>query len=278
VILVTGRGKSGSWQIRGNQLGNAIGAHVEPNASKVSQYRGAVIVKRPRTDLVYRLHQSGIRIVWDVVDSWPQPLGNSWDRTQCLGWLREQVKTVKPYAIVAATEAMAVDCDFHTHVLTLPHHARPNQRANPVRNKVKTVGYEGGEQYLGSWKPWLEVECKRRGWRFIVNPPEIANLDILVAVRDATGYAARKWKSNVKLANAKGSGTPCVLNREAGYLETQSGAERWADTREEMVAALDELTDVETRRSVSAQLLQATPTLERIADKYKTWLQSTLKY
>ncbi len=273
MILVTGRGKSGSWQIRGDQLGTAIGARVEPNASKVSQYRLAVIVKRPRPDIVYRLHQSSVPIVWDVVDSWPQPLGNNWDRSQCLGWLKSEVKAIKPKALVAATEAMAVDCDFGLPVLTLPHHTRPLQRINPVRETVKTVGYEGGENYLGQWKPWLEAECQRRGWRFVVNPPELANLDILVAVREATGYGPRKWKSNVKLANAQGSGTPCILNREAGYLETQCGAERWADTREEMVTALDSLESKADRLKASARLLAATPSLDHAAFTYRHWLE-----
>lgn len=272
MILVTGRGKSGSWQIRGDQLGRAIGAHVEPNASKVSQYRLAVIVKRPRPDLVYRLHQANVPILWDVVDSWPQPLGNNWDRSQCLGWLKAEVKALKPKALVAATEAMAVDCDFGLPVLTLPHHSRPNQRINPIREKVGTVGYEGGENYLGAWKPWFEAECKRRGWRFVVNPKEHADVDIIVAVREAQGYGPRRWKSNVKLANAQGSGTPCVMNREAGYLETACGAERWADTKEEMVQALDSLEPKEERLKAAASLLAATKSLDGIAFKYRQWL------
>jgi hypothetical protein len=142
---------------------------------------------------------------------------------------------------------------------------------NPIREKVKTVGYEGGENYLGSWRPWLEAECTRRGWRFVVNPQELADVDIVVAVREFTGYAARKWKSGVKLANAQGSKTPCVLMREAGYLETASGGERWADTKEEFVAAFDELTSVEARREAAGKLYG--PTLDAVADTYKRWLE-----
>lgn len=271
MILVTGRGVSGSWQIRGNELGTAIGAHVEPNASKVSEFDLAVVVKRPRSDLVYRLHQVNVPIIWDIVDAWPQPLGNNWDRSQCIGWLKSELRTFRPKAVVAATEAMAIDCDFGLPVLTLPHHARPKQRINPIREKVTTVGYEGGENYLGRWRSWFELECKRRGWKFVVNPPELASLDIVVAVREATGYAARHWKSNVKLANAQGSRTPCVMMRESGYLETASGGERWADTQAEFIAAFDELTDIGARRAAVEQLKE--PTLEGATKTYSEWLE-----
>ena len=42
-VLVTGRGTSGSWQIRGEQLGRAAGAHVQAQAIDVAGYEAAVI-------------------------------------------------------------------------------------------------------------------------------------------------------------------------------------------------------------------------------------------
>ena len=277
-VLVTGRGTSGSWQIRGAQLGMAIGATVEPNAEDVAGYDLAIIVKRPRTELVRRLQAASVPIVWDVVDAWPQPIGNDWERSACMGWLRGEVKTIKPRAIVAATEAMAVDCDFSLPVIALPHHARPGQNVNPIREQVQAVGYEGGEQYLGSWRPWLERECARRGWRFVVNPRQLADVDIVVAVREKQGYAPRNWKSNVKLANAQGSGTPCVMNREAGYMENSSGGEVWADTQDEMAKAFDVLTRQDWRRDRAERLLHRAPSLEKIAKKYLRWLHFLPRY
>jgi hypothetical protein len=277
-ILVTGRGTSGSWQVRGVQLGQAIGASVEPNARDVGGFDLAVLVKRPVPDLLQRLRAMAVPVVWDVVDAYPQPDGNYWGRETCMAWLREQVAQIRPVGIVAATRAMAKDCaEFGLPVLVLPHHAWPGQGTCVIRPRVQRVGYQGGEQYLGRWRALLEAECARRGWEFVVNPATVANLDIVVAVRSSDGYAPRAWKSNVKLANAQGCGTPCVVNREAGYLETSCGAERWADDVQEMKAALDGLQSQQTRVEASAALLAAAPRLENIAKDYAAWLKS-LKY
>jgi hypothetical protein len=273
-ILVTGRGTSGSWRIRGEQLGAAIGATVRANATDPSAFDAVVLVKRAPRELVDRIHQAGVPLVWDVVDAWPQPFGNLWDARECQGWLSDQVNYLRPAAIVAATLAMARDCaGFGVPVMALPHHARPGQRLTAIR-PLKTVGYEGGAAYLGSWRSRLEMECRRRGLEFVVNPPELADLDIVVALREATGYAPRHWKSNVKLANAQGSGTPVICNREAGYRETASGAEEWVDTPDELGAALDALAPADVRQARAAVLRAAAPAIDRIATQYLLWLRT----
>lgn len=273
--LVTGRNRSGSWQIRGEQLGAAIGADAVLRASKVKGYDLAIVIKRPPADLLTRLRMAHVPIVWDIVDAWPQPDGNSWGKSSCVEWLRSELEAVNPQAIVASTSRMAVDvieAGAKVPVLWLQHHARPNQEVNPIRQRVMTIGYEGGEQYLGERRTWLETECARRGWNFVINPPSLSQLDIIVAFRHLIGYAATHWKSNVKLANAQGTGTPCVLAREAGYEETASGAELWADTPQELREALDTLAPYAVRKERSQKLLAAAPTLDVIASRYRTWL------
>lgn len=271
---MTGRGTSGSWHIRGVQLGQALGASVITNALDVGRFDLAVLVKRSTPELLQRLHRADIPLIWDVVDAWPQPAGNIWGRDQCMDWLAGQVKAIRPAGIVAATEAMANDCErFGVPVLALPHHARPGQRMNPIR-PIKVVGYEGGEQYLGRWRAVIEAECTHRGWQFLTQPAELADVDIMVALRDSYGYAPRHWKSNVKLANAQGSGTPVICGREAGYLETQSGAERWADTPAELAAAFDELEPTQVRIAASRRLNAAALPLDSIASTYVKWLRS----
>lgn len=273
-VLVTGRGTSGSWKIRGEQLGQAIGAHVEANALDVGGYRLAVLVKRAPADLLERLRAMDVPVVWDVVDAWPQPGGNDWDRAACMDWLRAQVAALRPAGIVAATRAMAQDCaEFGVPVLAVPHHAWPGQGLTEIRERVQVVGYQGAEHYLGSWRAVLDAECARRGWRFVVNPASVADLDIVVALRDSVGYGPRAWKSNVKLANAQGCGTPCILSREMGYMETACGAERWADDAPGLREAMDSLEDVHARREASAALQAAAPKLEDIAARYRTWLE-----
>lgn len=280
-ILVTGRGKSGSWVIRGEQLGAAIGAEVVPNALDIGPYDVAVMVKRPRMDLVDRARRAHVPLVWDVVDPWPQPEGNNWDRATCLSWLRSQLEAIKPAGIVAATHAMALDCEaivaacrLKSSVLYLPHHARPGLERNPIREQVKTIGYEGGPQYLGRWRAALESECRARGWQWLENPASLAQLDIVVALRDVDGYAPRAWKSGVKLANAMGAGTPFVGSPEAGYMEMAVGVERFVESQGDLKRALDALTPVKERERVAGWFQTVAPKLEVVARKYSAWLET----
>lgn len=274
-ILMTGRGVGGSWSIRGIQLGRAMGAVVIPEARDVAPYDLAVMVKRLSPALLQRIRSAELPLIWDVVDAYPQPAGNGWGRKDCMAWLGSFIALMRPSGIVAATQEMARDCErYGVPVLALPHHARPGLRRNPIRAEVRTVGYEGGEQYIERWRPAIEAECARRGWSFVPQPAELADVDIVLALRDSTGYAPRAWKSNVKLANAQGSGTPIVCCNEAGYQETQSGGEQWADTPQELSAAFDALTPQSARLEASSKLLAATPHLQTIAETYASWLRS----
>ena len=275
-VLITGRGTSGSWKIRGEQLGRAIGATVLPRAIDMDPFDAVVMVKRTQPDMVVRARESRVPLVWDVVDAWPQPAGNTWGRDECMAWLRQQVKAIKPAGIVAATRAMAADCaEFGVPVLTLPHHARPGLERNPIREQVQTVGYEGSESYITGWRRHIEHECKQRGWRFVVNPERLADVDIVLALRDATGYAPRHYKSGVKLANAQGSGTPFIGCREFGYMENSIGnCEKWADTPDELKRAFDLLTSQGERRRVAQWMLSVAPSLPATAKVYLDWLKT----
>jgi hypothetical protein len=271
--LFTGRGTSGSFVIRGEQLGHAVGGAVQPNALDVAGYSLAVIVKRCG-DVLPRLQRADVPIVWDVVDAYPQPIGNTWRREECAAWLRQQIGVIKPVAVVCATQAMRDDVSLPS--IALPHHHRPGIEANPIRETVRIVGYEGGEQYIARWRRVIEAECKRRGWVFVVNPKRLADVDIVLALRDQDGYAPRHWKSNVKLANAQGSGTPIIASRELGYLETSSDGEAWADTPAELSAAFDRLTDHDERLACARKLKACAPSLKNIANTYRQWLTTIL--
>lgn len=274
-ILVTGNGRSGSWQIRGAQLGAAIGADVQAGAQMVNGYDLVVMIKRPLPHVLHRLHEAGARIVWDVVDAWPQPEGNRWGKDQAMAWMAEELKKIKPYAVVAATKAMAEDLRQIgvQRVLALPHHARPDQLHNPIRDKIVRIGYEGAENYVAAWRKTIEFECRRRGWQFVVNPQHLAEVDVVVAVRDQQGYPARMWKSNVKLANAQATATPIIACQEAGYLETASGGELWADTDEQFRLCLLKLTSQSDRRRIAVKLTAADYSLPTVAGMYKQWLE-----
>lgn len=276
-VLITGNGKYGSWQIRGRQLGEALGATVRVDASLplIRLHDLVVLVKHPGDALLERLHTARARVVWDVVDAWPQPEGNQWAEPQALAWFEEAVRRIAPSAIVGATQRMARDgARFGVPSRALAHHAREGQPPGELRQQVRTVGYEGHAKQLGQWSEVLQAECKRRGWQFVQNPAALRDVDIVVALRDAQGYAAQHWKSNVKLANAQACGVPVVCNRESGYLETASGAEQWADTPAELAAAFDALAPFDKRRDAVPRLRAAAPRLADIARDYRAWLET----
>ena len=280
-FLFTGSGKSGSWKIRGEQLGAAVGATALPMAVDVDAFDLVVVVKRVPPELLLRLHTAGVKFVWDIVDAWPQPNGNAWSREEARAWLRQELARVRPFAVVAATRAMAQDVQElapATPVIALPHHARPGIEPNPLREAVGVVGYEGGEAYIAGWRKEVERECSARGWRFVVNPSSLSQLDIVLALRDADGYAPRNWKSNVKLANAQASGTPFIGVAERGYTETALvGCERFVSSPRELSVALDALRPLAERKRVSGWMRSVAPLLPSVAHEYKQWLAECTK-
>ena len=278
-ILITGRGTSGSWQIRGVQIGAAIAATVlrDATSSEIDAHDLAVMVKRPSSGLIERLRLAGRPWVWDVVDAWPQPYGNAWTKPQCLDWLAAMLRNYRPTAIVAATRRMAEDVGsvgFGGPILALPHHARPGLTPAPPRPAIGAVCYEGSPSYLGRWAETIAGECAARDWRFIVNPTRLSEGDIVIAARHCDGYAARNWKSNVKLANAQGAGLPIIVNREAGYLETASGAECWCDEPSDLGACLEELAPLPERQRRADRMAAAAISLDRVAGIYSNWLRA----
>lgn len=261
-MIITGRGTAGSFQIRGHQLGAAIGARVGANL--------------PRDGLTVMVKKGNLkRVIWDVVDSYPQPASDAWGHAETMAWFDMQVKHIEPIGIVAATRKMAEDAKkYHFPVLWLPHHCRPGIEQNQIREKVQRVGYEGSMKQLGKWHPIIERMCKARGWEFVMNPASMASLDIVLAFREARGYPARFYKSNVKLANAQGSGTPIICNRESGYLETAGLGECWADTEAELEQEFDRLEPHSERLWRAADLYERRLELQPIAERYRTWLSS----
>lgn len=232
-LLFTGRGTSGSWQVRGVQLGQACKAKVRARAS-MSHIMAAdvvVVVKRVTPEILVALRHTGKPWVLDCVDFYPQPVCTDWSREDSIAWVREKIRALRPTAVIWPNERMRQDCDTGIPGMVLPHHHRPGIEVNPVREQVQAVGYEGSPSYVGEWIQPIVGACATRGWRFHVNPQSLADVDIVIACRGAefNGYAQRHWKSGVKLANAHGSGTPFVGPQECGYLETSTGLELWAD-------------------------------------------------
>lgn len=273
-ILITGKGgKSGSWRIRGEQLGEAIGAEVFAQA-EMAEVRSAnivVVVKRTPPRLIQTIRSAGKRWVLDLVDGWPQPEGNAWPEATARRWLQQRLHELAPTGVVFPTTRMLEDSGWQGPAIVLPHHAWPKYQAAPVAETVHRVGYEGAEAYLGRWRGLLEAECSRRGWEFVVNG-DLANCQIGVALRDVTGYPAGAWKANTKLANLQALGLPALVSPEQGYREFGSEAQIELVWPEHLAPALDCLADSTVRERLSVIAQAAAPRLENVAHDYRRWL------
>lgn len=268
-ILVTGRGTSGSWEVRGEQLGAAMGALVKPNADLADMLAADVVlvVKRCTPAMLETLRLAERPWAYDVVDAYPQPISSVWTPYESIAWLRSRIDYLRPSTVVWPTQRMREDYGGNVGKV-IYHHSRPGIERNPVREHIKVVGYEGSPRYLDDGlAEAISAHCSMRGARFVVNPAQLADVDVVVALRSKqwNGYPSRHWKSGVKLANAHASGTPFIGAAECGYLEIATGGEMWAETPADVGAALDTLAPRATRLAISQRFVAATFHVERAA-------------
>lgn len=283
-ILFTGRGGAGSWTIRAEQIGRALGARVQAMATVEDCSRADVIVvvKRIPEQLLERICCSRRPWVYDIVDAYPQPECSGWKKPKAIEWLDTTIERLRPSAVIWPNERMRDDLANELRwwnktaprSAVIPHHHRPGLRVNPIRERIARIGYEGASAYIDGWRDAIERQCKRLGAEFVLNPPHLADVDVVLALRDKnhSGYPQRHWKSNVKLANAHGSGTPFIGLPEPGYKETGTGAEQWAENEQELAIALDFLAPQWVRREQSAAFLKAALPVERVAQQYREFL------
>ena len=235
-----------------------------------------VVVKRLPADLLQRIRQSGRPWIYDIVDAYPQPGCSAWDRQEAVSWAQAHLAALAPSAVVWPCRQMSMDVSGEMEGKEIYHHHRPGIRRNPVRDTIKKVGYEGSPGYIQGWLPAITKACRRIGAEFVLNPAELADVDVVLALRDGAhaGYPQRSWKSNVKLANAHGSGTPFIGMREPGYEETATGLEHWATNEAELELAIAHLQAKSSREPVSEAFLQAALPIERIAKEYRQWIEA----
>jgi hypothetical protein len=270
-VLIVGGGQ-GSWQVRGVQLGNAIGARLE--TSPIDHLRWAdvvVCVKRALFPHAEAIHRAGKPLVWDALDFWTQPEQNSLSETEARALLQQTIAKYRPTLTIGATQAMA---DAAGGVY-LPHHARPGLTPGPVREQMKVVGYEGTRKYLGSWGKAVQYECDRRGLSFVINPPDLRKCDLLVAFRDAEhdGWMCREWKSGVKIVNARAAGRPIVTQWSAAAQEIRA-LKTIVHDQADLSLAIDEW-DYVARKTVACGAIGSDRfALDQIARQYRNILSS----
>lgn len=279
-ILVTGRGGAASWTIRGEQIGAALGATVKPNATIVDMNAHDVIlvIKRVPPEMLRALHHCGRPWVYDIVDAYPQRTAEPMSKRQSLRWLHDWLGVLRPTSVIWPTQRMQVDGGGGGRVVY--HHARPGIAANPIRPTLGVIGYEGSMRYIEHWQAHIIDECRRRNMTFLINPTRMADVDVVLAVRDPAwrSYATQNWKSNVKLANAQASGTPFIGHLESGYFETHCGAEYWAEHPSEIGRSLDWMLEQSARQSIRDRMRVAGDvlTLGNMAEQVREALRDAL--
>lgn len=255
-----------------------MGARVVPLAS-LEDCRWAdliVVVKRIPADLLQRIRQSGRPWIYDIVDAYPQPECGAWDRDRSISWLADVESALKPDRVIWPNQQMQADANAIGWPVFYHHH-RPGIQRNPIRPRIARIGYEGSSSYISGWMPAIEKQCERIGAEFVLNPVHLADVDVVLALRDKNhaGYPQRMWKSNVKLANAHGSGTPFIGLPEPGYQETASGCEYWATNCDELGTALDWLESQSAREQVSERFLAAAISIDKVAEQYRSWIEAS---
>lgn len=272
-ILMVGHG-AGSWRMRGEQLGAALGARVvcDPTPADLAWADVAIAVKRAAFQHGPSIRAAGVPLVWDALDFWAQPNQNAYDVPAAKELLARTIAQVKPDLVIGATMDMADDAGG----LYLPHHGY-DWPTPVVRERIQTIGYLGRQDYLGRWAGWIASECAYRGWRFLCNPPpaDFGLIDVLVALRDGTwdGYMCRRWKSGVKVVNAVLAGRPLITQPNAAVEEIDPPEAQVITAFDQFVGACDALT-VDRRRLCAAVSMDLAKryTVTAIAQDYRMML------
>lgn len=217
-ILVVGADSRGSFEMRGRQLGHALGARITINPSSADwKWADAIVlVKRAVSIWGPQAMRTGVPLLWDVVDVWKQPDENQLPVLTLSDRVRATVRTLHITTVVGATGAMAEDIGG----VSLPHHCRLDLApVSPKREGTIVVAYEGQPKYLGPWRTELEYACADLGYAFVINPPDLRAVDVVVALRGGRwdGDVCRRWKSGVKYANALVAGKPVLSQPTAGF-------------------------------------------------------------
>lgn len=264
-ICFTGRVRKGSWKIRGLQIAAARrnwNAVYELGHGDVSKYDLFCVVKKPDEKILSFLRKMGAPIVYDVVDNWAQPEDGLRVRgvASARELFREKFAQIKAYSYIFPNRTMKEHCrSLVPHATYIYHHYWPGIRVNPIREQVHTVGYEGNPRYLGPWEEIARELCTKMGWKFVINPEDSSVIDIGLAARggDDDNFLSNTYKSNVKLANFYGAGTPCVVSaKEVSYHETDNGDVRFFANRDQLARQLESLRGYEVRKAIQDRFLR----------------------
>lgn len=288
-VCFSSRSSAGAWQIRGEQIAmmranwEAINSPVDDDLERFDLF---CFIKKPDFKLIRKLKKLKKPYVFDIVDSWAQPADGLkyTDQSGARELFAESWKEVDADGYIFPTRHMqsALSSLVRTHI-TIYHHFRPQIQPNPIRERVSTVGYEGAD-YLGPWREIIRQICDSRKISFVENPANYTDMDIVVLARggEHSSFLANSYKSNVKLANAYGSGTPALVHfKEMSAHDVDCGDIRFfSDHPDSFERQLDALcSDHELRKRIHQNFLKSAEPfkIQSIATQFEAFFLHVLK-
>lgn len=265
-VLFTASHGGGAWNIRGEDIASTRRnwkAKREISTAEISEYDIVVVVKHGDQKLFDAVRSAGKKVVFDVIDGWLQPeegLANT-NLAMALELFRKKWQSLAADAFVFPTAQMEADLRCLTPLAThIYHHFWPKFKPVVVRKKVKRIGYQGDDRFLGSWREIMMEICSKRGIEFCVNPRFVRSMDIMFAARggEHDSFLANRYKSNVKLANCFAMGLPCLAGqKEAAYHETDNGYVSFFSDSKELAEKVDYLLDYDVRTRIHNEFVMS---------------------
>lgn len=287
-VCFTSRSSAGAWQIRGQQIAAMRSnwtAINQPTDKDLEQADLICLVKKPDPRIIARARQMGKPLVFDIVDSWAQPDDGLKcnDASNARDLFAPAWRCINADGYIFPTRRMQENLGaLVREKVTIYHHFWPQIQKNSVRERVGVIGYEGAD-YLGEWRLRIEKACSDRGIRFVANPVNYTDLDIAIIARGGPhgNFLSRSYKSNVKLANAIGSGTPALVHfDEMSAHDTDTGDVLFfTDQPSSLERQLDRLVnDYALRLHIHRRYLEAAPQfhITNIADQFEGFFLNIL--
>jgi hypothetical protein len=276
-VLIVGCDK-GSWQMRGKQIGAALGATVtaKPKPDDWGRANIIILVKHAAHRWGHEARESGARLIWDVLDIWPQPAGNQTSLEQLRREIWDTRDAVGISTLIGATSKMAADIGG----IYIPHHSHAGLQPTPIRSRLKVVAYEGNERFLGSWRAALEQACQRLGVKFVINPRDLSAVDLFVAFRGEqwNGLVCRQWKSGVKYVNAIAAGRPTLTQGSAAFFELRAPGQV-VELQDELEDAIRAWMPADRRQNALDDCKRMAPLcyLEAVEQRYQALIEDVVR-
>lgn len=288
-VCFTGRNRAGSWEVRGKQIASTREnwyANQEVDVDQIDDFDLFCFVKKPIPKLIEKIRARKKPVVFDVIDSWAQPTDNDkvTNAAEAQALFAEKWSELPRFdSYIFANKKMHSDLGgLVGHSTYIYHHHREHLPRKPVRKTVRTIGYEGNDTYLGEWRDIIERLCEERSLQFVTDTDTNSDLDIGFACRGSEHacYLSNNYKSNVKLANFYGTGTPAIVHADdRSYHETDCGDVLFFKTPEQLARQIDRLLNFEYRQAIHQRFLKKANDyeIEYIANTFEHYFMSVLR-